>query len=163
MCRDDPGKSVMMVNHIFANTYFGGAPVVGRRLGPPSNPYLPTVYVCGGAMQPGLYFLARTHGEPMALAETVRRKLHELESLRSVYDISALTNLISDSYAENRLRTVLLTFFALTAVALAGVGLYGTLSYMVNVRKREVGLRLALGALRGQSVRQFLIRGLRDG
>ncbi len=82
----------------------------------------------------------------MALAETLRRKLHELEPLRSVYDISALTSLISDSYAENRLRTVLLTFFALTAVALACVGLYGTLSYMVNVRKREVGLRLALGS-----------------
>src|SRR5262249_56730885 len=68
---------------------------------------------------------------------------------------------LSDAFAENRLRTVLLTFFALTAISLASVGLYGTLSYMVNVRQREVGLRLALGALRVQILRQFLGQGMR--
>ena len=64
------------------------------------------------------------------------------------------------AFAENRLRTVLLSFFAGTAVALACVGLYGTLSYTVNLRRREVGLRLALGALRGQILKQFLWQGL---
>ncbi|HXA06636.1 MAG TPA: FtsX-like permease family protein, partial [Bryobacteraceae bacterium] len=66
----------------------------------------------------------------------------------------------SDALAENRLRTILLTFFAGTALSLACIGIYGTLSYTVNVRQREVGLRLALGALRGQIVRQFLWQGL---
>jgi putative ABC transport system permease protein len=56
---------------------------------------------------------------------------------------------------------VLLTFFALTAISLACVGLYGTLSYLVNIRQREVGLRLALGALRAQIVRQILAQGMR--
>jgi putative ABC transport system permease protein len=55
---------------------------------------------------------------------------------------------------------VLLSFFATTAVALACLGLYGTLSYLVNLRRREVGLRLALGAKRGQIVKQFLNQGL---
>jgi ABC-type antimicrobial peptide transport system permease subunit len=55
---------------------------------------------------------------------------------------------------------VLLSFFALTAVSLACIGLYGTLSYLVNRRRREVGLRLALGALRGQIVQRFLGQGL---
>jgi putative ABC transport system permease protein len=64
------------------------------------------------------------------------------------------------AFAENRLRTVLLSFFAATAVSLACVGLYGTLSYSVNIRRREVGLRLALGALRGQILKQFLLEGL---
>jgi len=68
---------------------------------------------------------------------------------------------IDNAFAENRLRTVLLAFFALTAIALACIGLYGTLSYSVNVRQREVGLRLALGALRGQITKQFLLQGLR--
>ena len=122
---------------------------------------MPTIYYCGLIMQPGLYFLARTHGDPMALGESIRRKLHEIEPARSVYDISPLTAHLSDAFAENRLRTVLLTFFALTAILLACVGLYGTLSYLVNMRRREVGLRLALGALRVQIVRQFLGQGMR--
>ena len=112
-------------------------------------------------MQPGLYFLARTHGEPAALGESIRRKLHEIEPGRSVFDISPLTARLSDAFAQNRLRTVLLTFFALTAISLACIGLYGTLSYAVNIRQREVGLRLALGALRAQIVRQFLVQGMR--
>lgn len=122
---------------------------------------VPTIYYCGLIMQPGLYFLARTHDDPMALRESIRRKLHEIEPARSVYDISPLTAHLSDAFAENRLRTVLLTFFALSAISLACVGLYGTLSYLVNVRQREVGLRLALGAMPVQIVRQFLGQGMR--
>ena len=61
---------------------------------------------------------------------------------------------------ENRLRMILLAFFALTAIALASVGLYGTLNYAVNVRRREVAVRMALGALRAQVARQFLAQGL---
>ncbi|MGH7490099.1 MAG: FtsX-like permease family protein, partial [bacterium] len=56
---------------------------------------------------------------------------------------------------------VLLAFFAVTAVSLACAGLYGTLSYLANIRQRELALRLALGALRMQVVRQFLGQGLR--
>jgi putative ABC transport system permease protein len=94
------------------------------------------------------------------MAKTLRQKIHEIEPARSVFDIAALEERIDDAFAENRLRTVLLTFFAATAVALACVGLYGTLSYAVNVRRREVGLRLALGALRRQIVKRFLLQGL---
>jgi len=53
-----------------------------------------------------------------------------------------------------------LTSFALTAVLLACVGLYGTLSYLVTIRRREVGLRLALGAMCGQSVRRYFGQGV---
>ncbi len=96
----------------------------------------------------------------MAMAETIRQKIHEIEPARSVFNITPLTEHLDEAFAENRLRTVLLAFFAATAVSLACVGLYGTLSYSVNVRRREVGLRLALGALRGQIVKQFLLQGL---
>jgi len=96
----------------------------------------------------------------MTMAETLRQKIHEIEPARSVFNITPLIEHLDEAFAENRLRTVLLAFFAATAVSLACVGLYGTLSYSVNVRRREVGLRLALGALRGQIVKQFLLQGL---
>jgi len=183
VCPQESNTRGMMVNRSFANIYFGGERVIGKHLGQGSSPYfpsavvrgivgdarergldhepVPTIYYCGLIMQPGLYFLARTHGNPVALGESIRRKLHEVEPGRSVYDISPLTAHLSDAFAQNRLRTVLLTFFALTAISLACIGLYGTLSYAVNIRRREVGLRLALGALRAQILRQFLAQGMR--
>ncbi len=120
----------------------------------------PTVYWCTSAAGPDPFYLVRTRTDPMAMAETIRQKIHEIEPARSVFNITPLTEHLDEAFAENRLRTVLLAFFAATAVSLACVGLYGTLSYSVNVRRREVGLRLALGALRGQIVKQFLLQGL---
>jgi putative ABC transport system permease protein len=180
LCRD-AGPPQVLVNRSFANDYFAGTPAVGHHLVPP-NPQAPpaeirgivgdareqglnkaptpTVYWCGGSAQPGTFFLIRTHGDPAAMSETVRRKIREIEPARAVFDITPLEEHLSDAFAENRLRTVLLSFFAITAVSLACVGLYGTLSYMVNTRRREVGLRLALGALRGQIVKKFLGQGL---
>jgi putative ABC transport system permease protein len=183
VCRDEPGRSGAMVNRSFANLFLGGSAAIGRHLTVPGNTFMtpgeirgivgdareagldrepqPTVYLCKNLLQPGTFFLLRTHGEPAAMAETVRRKMHEIEPLRSVYDVTLLTDHISDAYAENRLRTILLTCFSVTAVSLACVGLYGTLTYLVNLRRREVALRLALGALRSQVVGQFLGVGLR--
>jgi putative ABC transport system permease protein len=181
-CRSNLNTSGMLVNRSFANAYLAGRAAIGLHLMQPGSVFLqpseirgivgdaresgmdreppPTVYWCYSALQPGTYFLVRTHGDAASMAETIRRKIHEIEPRRSVYDLTPLVDHISDSYAENRLRTILLAFFAITAVSLACVGLYGTLSYLVSVRQREVGLRLALGALRTQIVRQFLAQGL---
>ncbi|MGH8335727.1 MAG: FtsX-like permease family protein, partial [Gammaproteobacteria bacterium] len=183
LCQDRTNTAPAMVNRSFANLYLDGSAAIGRHLVQPANPYLsaaeirgivgdaretgldrappPTAYWCSATMQPGTFFLVRTRGEPNSMAGTIRRKIHELEPQRSVYDLTPLTGHISDAYSENRLRTVLLAFFALTAIALASVGLYGTLSYLVTVRRREVALRMALGALRIEIVRQFLSQGLR--
>jgi putative ABC transport system permease protein len=181
-CRDNLNTSGVMVNRSFVNAYLAGRTAIGLHLMQPGSTFFqpsairgivgdaresgmdreppPTVYWCYSALQPGTYFLVRTHGDPASMAETIRRKVHEIEPRRSVFDLTPLVDHISDSYAENRLRTILLAFFAITAVSLACVGLYGTLSYLVSVRQREVGLRLALGALRTQIVRQFLAQGL---
>jgi putative ABC transport system permease protein len=126
-----------------------------------SSPPGPTVYWCGSAPNPDPYYLVRTHGDPMAMADTLRRKIHQLEPARSVYDVMPLAQHLSDASAENRLRTILLALFAFTAVSLVSIGLYGTISYLERMRQREVALRLALGALPRQILRGFLLQGLR--
>ena len=68
---------------------------------------------------------------------------------------------LDETGAENRLRTVLLIAFGSTAIALACIGLYGSLNYLGRVREREIGLRLTLGASRGAVARRFLFQGLR--
>jgi putative ABC transport system permease protein len=174
-----------VVNRAFADTYFSGSSAIGQHVSfrnpnmyapPPaeirgivgdtreqglSREPVPTVYWCVTAGDPVPAFLIRTAGRPMSVAETIRRKIREIEPRRSVFDVMPLEDHLGETLAENRLRTVLLTFFALTAVALACIGLYGTLSYFVSVRRREIGLRLALGAVRKQIVWQFVFQGLR--
>jgi hypothetical protein len=182
VCRETEGSPTVVVNRAFADAYFRGADVIGHHVqslnlgysGPAEivgisgdaresgldQPPVPTAYWCAPIAQPGTYFLVRTRNAPMTMAETIRRQLRDIEPLRSAYDFAPLEQHFSDGIAENRLRTILLTFFAGTALSLACIGVYGTLSYSVNVRQREVGLRLALGALRGQIVKQFLWQGL---
>jgi ABC-type antimicrobial peptide transport system permease subunit len=92
---------------------------------------------------------------------TLRLKMKELEPMRAVYDINPLDEHIGAAYAENRLRTVLLSLFAGTALSLACLGVYGTLSYIVTLRRREVGLRVALGSSQSSVVSRFLSKAVR--
>ncbi len=86
----------------------------------PPTVYLVLQHTAAGHVLPGLDAMAT----PAAMAETIRRKNHEIEPRRSVYSLTPLMDHISDAYAENRLRTTSLAFFAATAVSLACVGLY---------------------------------------
>jgi hypothetical protein len=176
----------LMVNRAFADRYLAGRPsVAGLHLANPSAPAspgrtgriaglvgdvrergldqapAPTVYFCSSAQGPTPYFLVRTQGEPAAIVQAVRLKLKDLEPLRAVYDIAPLEGRIGGAFAQNRLRTTLLTSFAVTALSIACVGLYGTVSYAVNRRRRESALRLALGAMRRDVVWQFVVQGVR--
>ena len=175
--------NTVVVNRSFANEYFSGSSPIGHHVqmidGYDSSPFEirgiaadvreeglnrapgPAIYWCTSASMPSPYFLVRTHGNPMTLADAVRGKMQQIQPARSVYDVSPLEQHLSDNFAETRLRTLLLTVFALTAVSLACIGLYGTLSYFVAIRKREVGLRLALGAERREIVANFLLQGIR--
>jgi putative ABC transport system permease protein len=96
----------------------------------------------------------------MAMAGVLRQKIHELEPSRSVFDLMPLDDHLNDRMEDTRLRTILLTLFALTAISLVGIGLYGTISYLGRTRRREVGLRLALGALPRQIAGRFLFQGV---
>ena len=174
----------LMVNRAFVEKYLhGGSPIGQQIAGAAYNDFLPsgmirgivgnareeglnaasvpTVYSCFSAPTPFPNYLVRTHGDPMSMAETIRRRIHEIDPERSVYAFASLQDHLDDASSENRLRTWLLTVFASTAVLLACIGLYGTLSYLCKLRHREIGVRLALGAVRNQIVIRFLLQGLR--
>jgi predicted permease len=123
---------------------------------------VPTVYFCTTAVAyPPLAFLARTGGDPAAVVGTIRERLKEIEPARSVYDIRALEERIGAEHVQDRLRTTLLVLFGGASLGLVCLGIYGTLSYVVNLRRREVGLRVALGARQRNIAHQFLVKALR--
>lgn len=125
------------------------------------RPPVPTVYVCLSGPNPTPYFVLRASADPLAVVGAVRARMKQLEPLRSVHDIASLDERIDSAYTLRWLLTLLLLSFSLSALSLACVGLYGTLSYAVGQRRREVGLRMALGARRADIARQFLGQGLR--
>jgi predicted permease len=183
-CPQESPAPTAVVNRRFAALYMAGADPVGRHIDQvPANQFLPAarivgvagdareeglnveppaiVYWCHSAPIPTPLFVVRTRTEPTAMAATIRRKLGEIEPRRSVYEMAPLTDRLHETFAENRLRTFLLTFFAVTAVSLAAIGLYGTLSYFVHLRRREIGVRMALGARRGEVATSFVRQALR--
>jgi ABC-type antimicrobial peptide transport system permease subunit len=92
----------------------------------------------------------------MSMAQAIRRVIHDIEPSRSMYDISTLEEQIGASQTETKLRTFLLTAFAATALSLACMGLYATSSYLGRLRRRETGVRIAIGASRWNIAGSFL-------
>ncbi|HEX3659888.1 MAG TPA: ABC transporter permease [Acidobacteriaceae bacterium] len=183
-CREGSPATDLLVNRSFVQRYLGDGPALDHQLVPAEATALgvngqikgvvgdaredglnlapgPTVYACFSAPSPFPNYLVRTHGDPMALAETIRRRIHQIEPTRSVYAVMLLEQHLDEAFAGDRLRTMLLVLFAATAVVLACIGLYGTLNYLGRMRRREVGVRLALGASRARILRQFLFQGMR--
>jgi putative ABC transport system permease protein len=151
------------IDYLAQNGHLAAAPpsrIVGivadaRERGADRDP-VPTVYTCFSAPNPAPAFVVRTVGDPSSAANVVRRRIAELEPQRAVYDIASLERRIGEAYAQNRMRTWLLTLFAATALALACAGVYGTLSYAIGLRRREVALHLALGAMRRTVIQRLI-------
>jgi ABC-type antimicrobial peptide transport system permease subunit len=89
----------------------------------------------------------RTNAEPAAMVPTARAVIHDLDPILPLHDVHTLEQKLDQSLANERLLASLSAIFGLLATLLAMVGLYGVVAYMVTKRTREIGIRLACGAL----------------
>jgi putative ABC transport system permease protein len=167
--RDVPGTpQVAIINEALARTFFPGENAIGKRIDfqwdttgfqeivgvvadvrhyALDTPVLPEVYV-PFAQRPsrGTTLVIRSRNNPASLVGVVRRQIFELDTGQAVSKVRTMDQIVSDSVASRRLSMSLLAGFAVVALLLASMGLYGTLSYSVAQRTQEIGIRSAMGA-----------------
>ncbi|PYR42823.1 MAG: hypothetical protein DMF93_04760 [Acidobacteria bacterium] len=178
--RDLPGlPGAMVINETMARRYFAGEDPIGKVV---RNPHgrAEVVGVVGDVkhygldgepraelfmpawQQPlnGMALVIRTASDPQAFVDSIRREILAIDAEQPIYDASAMVDVVSRSVFLPRISMLLVGAFALSALLLAVVGIYGVVSYTVAQRTRELGLRMALGADAGATVRLVMSRSL---
>src|SRR5205085_10583023 len=122
---------------------------------------VPVVY--SNLYQRGAHHLAiflRGHLDSVAIPDQVRKEVQSVDPTLPVFGAQMLNETVSVSLAQRRFAMIIVVLFALTALLLTGLGIYGVISYIVSERTHEIGIRLALGAERRNILQMVLRQGL---
>lgn len=181
----DRGDSplVAIINETLARRFFPDEDPIGRRItvgvmGPPLTRQIVGVvadvrpYTLDGDPRPEVFvphaqsgtgsvtFVAKVAGDPESSLPALRRSVWQVDPDQAIYHASTLADLISETLVERRFNLLLIAAFSLAALVLAAVGIYGLISFSTSLRTREIGVRLALGARRGDVVSMIVRQGL---
>jgi predicted permease len=180
-------QPVVVINETMASRYWPGEDALGRQfhMGTDDKPWLTVVGIAGnvrhnavveegraemylahaqlpehiGGAPRGMTLVVKTEGNPLALAGALRDAVREIDRNLPVSDIRTLDDVAASALAQPRFVTFLLALFAATALMLAAIGIYGTISLLVSERTQEMGIRLALGADRPAILKLVLGQG----
>lgn len=170
---------VVVVNDALARRFFPDRSAVGSHL-MIGDQAVPVVGVVGDIRQsaiaepgrPTIYIhnqqntrikvtlVARTRDEPLAMAKPIQDAIRSLDPDQTFTSVFTYEDLVSEGLARPRLITVLLASFGLLGLALGALGIYGVQAYLVNQRRREIGVRMALGARPHAVLRMVVARGM---
>jgi putative ABC transport system permease protein len=176
--RDD----VVVVDRAWANRFFPGEEVLGRRFrsgGCTTCPWTTVVGVVRNVKWTGLegsedgtvywpfvdfqnaFFILRTTGDPSSLPAPVRQAVKELDPGLALSSIATGDELVSEALSTPRYLSVLIGMFAVAALVLSVIGIYGVMAYFVQQHTRDIGIRLALGGEPSRVRRMIVLHGMR--
>ena len=129
----------------------------GLGIAPAPEMYIPWGQVPNVEVRP--IIVMRSFIDPASLTSALRKAVGEVDPEVPMDQIATMDQLVSGSVGESRFRSTAISLFALLALFVASIGLYGVMSYLVSQRTREFGIRMAVGATRGAVLRQVLGQG----